>query len=72
MGKMYDEAMESISERMCNREKFIDYKKAKIRYGLGITTLREYAVKCGAIHHFGRAARIDVDIMDAYLKTFQG
>lgn len=71
MGKMFDEAMGSISERVSSREKYIDYKKAKERYGLGETKLRELAKKSGALHHFGRAVRLNVEIMDAYMASFQ-
>lgn len=59
-----------VNERMRKMQRFITFDEAKVRYALGITTLRKMAKDCGALYKVGRSARIRMDIMDEYMDIF--
>lgn len=71
MGKMYDEAMGRVSERMDERKKYLKYEEASIRYGFGETKLRQMAKECGALRTIGKSTRINKEVFDRYMETFQ-
>lgn len=65
------EKKDSLNQRIQFCHKFITYEEAKERYSLGETTLRQMAKDCGALYKIGKAARINMDIMDSYLESFR-
>lgn len=66
-----NDAMANAKRRVSERQKYIGYPEAKIRYGLGETMLRKMAKDCGALYKIGKAARIKVEVFDQYYETFR-
>lgn len=63
-------SMARVQKRVTDRKKFMTYEEAIERYGLGETTLRKMAKDCDALYKVGRAARIKIEVFDAYFETF--
>lgn len=63
-------AASKVRKRISDRQKYITYEEAFIRYGLGETTIRKMAKDCDALYKIGRAARIKVEVFDEYFETF--
>ena len=45
----------------------LTYQQAADRYNVGMNTIRKLADECGAVRHFGRAARVLPEKIDAYI-----
>lgn len=67
-----EEILERVRKRTRSNAKYITYSEARERYGLGETMLRKMATDSGSLRKFGKAARINVEIFDAYAETFLG
>jgi hypothetical protein len=48
------------------------YRDAMARYSLGMSTVVRLARESGALRKIGKAARVDLAAMDAYIRTFEG
>ena len=47
------------------------YRQAADRYNLGLTTIQRVAKDCGAVRHYGKSARVVVEIMDKYFLSLK-
>ncbi len=70
MGRKAKESEAIVEAKVKAFSRWIDYKEAQIRYGFGETKIREMAKECGALYKVKGSTRIDMEIMDAYMKTF--